>query len=188
MIDSIYPVEPQKIAAANETTRSAEKSVKQVGVSSPRRDVYTSGNLVYESEAPKGLTADMALSLAERYDVKNMTRNEYGSLLQELRNSGVISSKDFGVGFGGEVPYTAPDGVRMTMGTADGTGLEPWPSGNGKADFTKLLRACANYCRDFAVGQEKDSDGSMVGHSLCDSYQRLSDILDQIEQASWQKR
>ena len=184
MIDTIYNVRPQATLQANGINHGSEKDTKETG-SSSRKDIYTPGNSIYKSECvKKPLPPDLVASLAEKYDVKNMTRNEYGSLLQELRDSGVISSKDFGVGYGGEGPYVEPDGVQMTMGATDGTGLEPWPSGNEKADFTKLLRACARYCTDFASQQEGESDGRNVGNSLADSYQRLLEVFDQIDRAA----
>ena len=134
-----------------------------------------------EKQTTKKLTDEQANSLAEKYDVKNMTRNEYGNLLQELRDSGIISSQDFSVGFGGAVPYTAPDGVKMTIGETDYTGLEPWPSGTGKADFTKLLRACASYCAEFASMQKEHTAEKNVGSSLSESYTRLLAVFEQIK-------
>ena len=48
-----------------------------------------------------------------------MTRDEYGSLLKELRNAGVISSQDFSVGFGGAVPYNGPSGKVLQIPRMD---------------------------------------------------------------------
>lgn len=50
-----------------------------------------------------------------------MTRDEYGSLLKELRNAGVISSQDFSVGFGGTVPYNGPSGKVLQIPRMDTT-------------------------------------------------------------------
>ena len=171
---------------------SSEPAVKQEGNGKCfEKDVYIAGSASSDvcgmEKSQKVLTPDMALALSEKYDVKNMTRNEYGKLLQELRGSGVISSKDFSVGFGGEVPYTEPDGVQMTLGSTDWAGIDTWPSGNEKVDFTKLLRACARYCTDFASKQEEGSDGEIVGSSLSDSYTRLLKIFEQIDSAARQK-
>lgn len=156
-----------------------------------KKDVYIAGSASSDvcgmEKRQKVLTPDMASALSEKYDVKNMTRDEYGKLLQELRDSGVISSKDFSVGFGGEVPYTEPDGVQMALGSTDWVGIDTWPSGNEKVDFTKLLRACARYCTDFASKQEEGSDGEIMSSSLSDSYTRLLKIFEQIDSAARQK-
>ena len=77
-------------------------------------DTYISGDGEYKVKPETSkLTDEMAASLAKKYDVKNMTRDEYGSLLKELRNAGVISSQDFSVGFGGAVPYNGPSGLTI---------------------------------------------------------------------------
>lgn len=168
--------------------RYSSSAVETTGISlKNNNDVYIAGagnSDVYDKEQTKVLTPDMAAAFAEKYDVKNMTRNDYGRLLQELRDSGVISSKDFSVGFGGAVPYTEPNGVQMTMGSVGSAGLDAWPTGKDKADFTKLLRDCARYCIEFASKQEEDSDGEKVGNSLSDSYNRLLEVFDQISRAA----
>lgn len=69
----------------------------------------------------------------------------------------------------------------MTLGSTDWIGIDTWPSGNEKVDFTKLLRACARYCTDFASKQEEGSDGEIVSNSLSDSYTRLLKIFEQID-------
>ena len=152
---------------------------------SAERDVFVrSANTEMFSEVKrtaKSLTQDDAHSLAQKYDVTNMTRNEFNQLLSELRNMGVISSQDFSAGYGGEIPCYLKEGESvMTEGPLE----EPtWPMGNERVDFIKLLRSCANYCSDFAADQEEDSDGKKVGNSLADSYHRLIDVLEQIKKA-----
>lgn len=156
---------------------------------SAKRDVFVrSANTEMPSEikrTTKSLTSDTAQSLAEKYDVTNMTRNEFNQLLSELRNMGIISSQDFSVGYGGEIPCYLKEGESvMTEGPLE----EPtWPMGNERVDFIKLLRSCANYCSDFAADQEEGSDGRKVGNSLSDSYHRLIDVLEQIEKAEEDK-
>lgn len=185
----IHHIPPQKaMAVIAEKGRYSSSAVETARISlKNNNDVYIAGagdSDMYDKEQAKVLTPDMAAAFAEKYDVKNMTRNDYGRLLQELRDSGVISSKDFSVGFGGAVPYTEPDGVQMTMGSAGSAGLDAWPSGKDKADFTKLLRDCARYCIEFASKQEEDSDGRKVGDSLSDSYNCLLEVFDQISRAA----
>ncbi len=83
-------------------------------------DTYISGDGEYKVKPETSkLTDEMAASLAKKYDVKNMTRDEYGSLLKELRNAGVISSQDFSVGFGGAVPYNGPSGKVLQIPRMD---------------------------------------------------------------------
>lgn len=142
-------------------------------------DTYISGDGEYKVKPETSkLTDEMAISLAKKYDVKNMTRDEYGSLLKELRNAGVISSQDFSVGFGGAVPYNGPSG--LTIGASKDSGLEAWPFGKEKGDFTKLLRACAQYYKDFSYSQDKDGKGKEICNSMSGSYQRLLSAFEQI--------
>ena len=51
----------------------------------------------------KPMTADTAHSLRSRYTITNMTRNQYSSLLRELRDMGIITPQDFSVGYGGMI-------------------------------------------------------------------------------------
>lgn len=187
MMEGIYGLKPQGAVSAIENVQSPLHYPKAGKMSLPSKDIYVSedGIRACEEEPSKmRLTPDKANDLAKRYDVKNMTRNEYSNLLQELRDSRVISSKEFSVGFGGAVPYTVPDGVKMTMGPVEKTDFDVWPSGKERVDFTKLLRACARYCTDFTSEQEENSDGKKVGSSLSDSYNRLSEIFEQIDRAA----
>lgn len=143
-------------------------------------DTYISDTGEYKvNQGTSKLTAEMAGSLAAKYDIKNMTRDEYGSLLKDLRDSGAISSQDFSVGFGGAVPYGGPSG--LTIGATEDPSLEAWPMGNEKADFTKILRACAQYCKNFSHDQDKDGKGKEICDSMSGSYQRLFEIFEQID-------
>ena len=123
------------------------------------------------------LTDEMAGSLATKYNVENMTRDEYGNLLKDLRDYGVISSQDFSVGFGGAVPYNGPSG--MMIGTSDPS-LEAWPFGKEKSDFTKILRSCVQYCSDFSYSQKKGGKGKKICDSMSGSYRRILDAFEQI--------
>ena len=153
---------------------------------SNQKDVFVRSASTEQSaevkQTPKSLKPDVAYSFAQRYDVTNMTRDEFSHLLGELRNMGVISSQDFSVAYGGEIPSDLKPGeVRMTYGAPDES--MRWPMGNERVDFIKLLRSCANYCSDFAADQEEGSDGRTVGTSLSNSYHRLIDVLEQIKKA-----
>ena len=179
------------LLGASTNVSNSPKVPSKVGTTLPsktdsaNRDVFVrSGNTETVSEikrTTKSLTQDDAHSLAQKYDVTHMTRNEFNQLLSELRNMGIISSQDFSVGYGGEIPHYQKEGeVVMTYGPLE----EPtWPMGNERVNFIKLLRSCANACSDFAANQEKGSDGRNVGNSLADSYHRLIDALEQIKKA-----
>lgn len=153
-----------------------EFSKKDVFVRSAHAEIFPE-----MKQTTKSLKPDDALALAQKYDVTNMTRNEFNQLLGELRNMGVIGSQDFSAGYGGEIPHYLKEGESvMTYGPLE----EPtWPMGNERVDFIKLLRSCADYCSDFAAGQEENSDGRKVGNSLADSYHRLIHALEQIKKA-----
>lgn len=192
MIDKIQGVRAQGSPAISGNKKAFENQREPSVLLPANEDIFISNGsrAEYPNEElnRKNLSPEMASALASKYDVSNMTRSEYGNLLRELRDSGVISSKDFSVGYGGEVPYTAPDGVRMTMGDKDDMGLEPWPLDGKKADFTKLLQSCAKYCERFVSAQEdEDSDERMMGSSLGDSYRELLKIFDQIGRAAKEK-
>lgn len=60
-------------------------------------------------QTSKPLTEAIAYSLCAKYDVTKMTRNDFGSLLGELRNMGIIDSRDFSIGYSGTVPWGEPE-------------------------------------------------------------------------------
>lgn len=190
MMDNIQGVRAQGSPTVSKNKKVFENQTETSALLPANEDIFipNGSRAEYPNEKlnRKHLTPEMASALASKYDVSNMTRNEYGNLLRELRDSGVISSKDFSVGYGGAVPYTAPDGVRMTMGDKDDLGLEPWPLDGQRADFTKLLQSCAKYCERFVSAQE-DRDEGMIGSSLGDSYHELLKIFDQIGRTAKQQ-
>ena len=103
-----------------------------------RTDVYVSqpddSNALNIEKLLKPMTADTAHSLGSKYTVTNMTRNQYSSLLRELRDMGIITPQDFSVGYGGMIPYTNTNG-KTAYTEADG-----WPQGKEQANFCKIVR------------------------------------------------
>ena len=184
MMRKIFGLRTQGAASPTGSPRGAGRSQ---AAALPRRDtdryVPGSGELPPEEagETVRRLTEEMVRSLAGRYDVRHMTRDEYGSLLRDLRGLGAINAKDFGVGSGGEVPYTPPDGVEMTMGPADRLGLGAWPSGRERADLLELLRSGGGYCAEFASRQAEGSGEGALAVSLAASWRRLAGIFEQID-------
>lgn len=182
----VHGVNGTRLQNINLTAMQREKSSCPSVSFRRSADTYVLDTGEYTTKPASRLTSEAADSLAKKYDVKNMTRGEYGNLLKDLRDLGVISSKDFSVGFGGAVPYNGPSG--LMIGTSNDPGLDPWPFGQEKTDFTKLLRSCAQYCKNFSYSQNIDGKGEEICSSLSDSYNRLLEIFDQIEKSSKQWR
>lgn len=139
----------------------------------PRRIGYygaygAAGNVTTE------LTADMARTFAQKYDVANMSRNEYSLLLCALRNEDMITTQEFSAAYGG----TLPNGAASAAG-----GLQPLPLGDNKADFTVLLKQYVTYCSTFL---QLPAGGAMEhAHikSLVDTYSHLAALFGQIRDA-----
>lgn len=168
----------RRVSAATEVQSGKEK--RPIKNAIPKTDVYIP---VTDEMAPdstqkksKQLTNQMVDTLAQKYDVQQMTRKEYGGLLRELRDMGVISSQEFSVGYGGEVPSAGASGEMVA-------GL---PLGEQQADFAKLLQSCQTACRDFVLGQETGKE-QKVGTSFLDAYAHLSEVFQRIEAAAQQK-
>lgn len=142
-----------------------------------RTDVYVSqpddSNALNIEKLLKPMTADTAHSLGSRYTITNMTRNQYSSLLRELRDMGIITPQDFSVGYGGMIPYTDTKG-KTAYTEADG-----WPRGKEQTDFAELLQNCANTCRNFMSSQGEAINSTRM---TSDSYDRLSKIFNQIQE------
>ena len=86
MIAGLQRVSSQNINLAMTGLQNAKSNCPAVRYGRSA-DTYISGDGEYKvKQETSKLTDEMAASLAERYDVKNMTRDEYGSLLKELRN------------------------------------------------------------------------------------------------------
>ena len=59
------------------------------------------------SPSTVALTEDMVRTLAQKYDVTHMNRNEYSLLLYDLRSAGVITTQEFSAGYGGTLPLAS---------------------------------------------------------------------------------
>lgn len=152
----------------------------------PRTDRYTSNRderfeQITEptKQASKTFTETMARSLAEKYDVTKMTRNQFSSLLGELRNMGLISAREFSVGYSGTIPQSGPEGQTVYMGAATA-----WPAGQEQADFTELLQMAKADCQKFVVSQPENSTESVSGNTVLDSYCRISELFEQLKTVS----
>ena len=116
----------------------------------------------------KPLTAEQMRSLCNQYDVTNMTRDQFGSLLKSLRDAGAITQKTFSDGYSGAVP--------------GGNGAETLPYGQARGDFVALLSGLADRCA--AYGETAQGLEKAAGQSLAESYGCLRDILAKISSLS----
>lgn len=127
------------------------------------RDTYVPGGAGHEAASPmKSLAGQQLSTLAERYDLRSMTRQEYGELLRELRDSGVITQKEFSDGYGGMIP----------------DGRQSLPQGQERADILSLINGLSESCIQYSNGVEGlDRD---TAEALASSYERLGRIFSKI--------
>lgn len=144
-------------------------------------DVYTCQAGSVSETKNSALTAKQAGELAKRYDVKNMTQEEYHSLLKELKDQGLISLKDMRTCGAGEVPYIPIDGIRCIEGGKKD--FHPWPASGDRADFTKILSGNLNLCRSYLLEYAKTDGEREFGSSMTQSYTQMIDLFQQISDA-----
>lgn len=113
------------------------------------------------------LTKALAVDLSQKYNVRNMTRSEYSRLLQELREAGVITTKEFSAGYGG--PATKD---------LAGSRLAAWPSGGSPADYAGLVRGCAEYYTDCCAGSVDSRQSNM--REMASAFSGLDSILQEL--------
>ncbi len=144
-------------------------------------DVYTRQTESVSETKNNGLTAKQAGELAKRYDVKNMTQEEYHSLLKELKDQGLISLKDMRTCGAGEVPHIPIDGIRCIEGGKKD--FYPWPAEGDRADFTKILSDNLNLCNSYLFEYAKTDGEKDFGSSMAQSYSQVIDLFQQISNA-----
>lgn len=131
-----------------------------------------------------GLTQEQVERLAGRYDVENMTREEYDSLLAELRDSGVITFKVLAVHYAGKgekAPHIMPDGIVYEEGAQIRGSF--WKADGSRGNALEWLRGCMEYCRDFAYHKTDSEEERQQSLLIADSYSLLADIFQQIGRA-----
>ena len=141
---------------------------------SPRRLGYY-GAYGNTSNVLTTLTEDMAHTFAQKYDVTNLSRNEYSLLLSALRNEDMITTQEFSAAYGGTLPHGAAPGT---------TTLHPLPLGDNKSDFTALLKQYVTCCTAFL---QLSPAGTMEHNhvkSLLSTYSHLSSLFGQIQAAA----
>ena len=112
-------------------------------------------------ERQERISQEQVEVLSQKYDLRNMDRNQFSRLLAELRDSGVITSQEYSTAYAG----TLPQGVEQ----------KPiLPFGKGKADFLQLIDQCARYCSDIPVSPDNEA--------LTMVYTKLNTVFHQIGQ------
>ncbi len=139
----------------------------------PRRPGYYGayGNAA-DDQAKAAMPEEAARGLAEKYDVRNLSRNEYSLLLCDLRNAGFITTQEFSAGYGGTLPHGA-----MEL-------PEPLPLGDNKADFMALLAQYVRYCGGFLEISARSGPEWAHIQSLLTTYSRLDALFKQIHEAA----
>ena len=80
-------------------------------------------------------------TLTQKYDLRNMNRNQYSRLLAELRDAGIITAKEYSAAYGGTLPQSS-------------SAAPHWPYGKEDIDFVHFLDACVIYCEQAASNPE----------------------------------
>lgn len=120
------------------------------------------------------LTEDMARTLAQKYNVTHMNRNEYSHLLYDLRSVGVITTQEFSAGYGGTLPHASIPAAKSPA---------MMPLGDNKTDFTELLKQYMGYCGEFLKVSTGNGLEQNHSRSLLSTYSNLYMLFRQIHSA-----
>ena len=120
------------------------------------------------------LAEDMARTLAQKYDVAHMNRNEYSLLLYDLRSASIITTQEFSAGYGGTLPHASIPVAKSP---------EALPLGDNKADFVKLLKQYVEYCDEFLKVSAGNGLEQEHSRSLLSTYSHLDTLFRQIHSA-----
>lgn len=100
--------------------------------------------------------------LAQVYNVRHMSRNEYTKLLAELRDGGVLTEQEYSAAYGGAMP--------------PGEHGAPWPMGKQTGDFLQLVHEREQQCRACAAECVEQRHCEM----LALVYAKLNGVFQQI--------
>ena len=120
------------------------------------------------------LRENMVRTLAQKYDVAHMSRNDYSLLLSDLRSAGLITTQEFSAGYGGTLPNASIPVAKFP---------ETLSLGDNKTDFLELLKQYVGYCGEFlkvSAGNSLEADHSK---SLLSTYFHLYALFRQIHSA-----
>jgi len=130
-------------------------------------DTYISGTVEqapFSERQTAKMTHEQVEILSQKYDLRNMNRNQYSRLLAELRDSGVITAQEYSAAYAGTMPQ--------------GAAKKPvFPYGKEKTDFVQFFNSCVDYCKNVSCSADP---GSAV---LTSTYTRLNTIFSLINTA-----
>lgn len=134
------------------TTAKKETS----GTSKPITDTFESvmTQMTPPAAETKHLNLEQIRSMGSRYDIYNMTRGQFNSLIKELRDAGAITQKAFSDCYTGAVPQ---EGSRWTM-----------PAGEESVNFTDIL-----FHRWCECSHSSDPNGA----ALAESYDQVKSTI-----------
>lgn len=147
-IPGLRPPAPTAPAARSKHTAAA------AAPSAPDRDTFSPAAAEPgTAERTKPLTTDQILDLTSRYDLENMTQNQFGALLKELRDAGAITRRAFSDGCSGAL-------LRES---------HPRPGGETSADFLRLLGSRS-------LSASKDGAGNPLAASYTELYKTINHL------------
>ena len=120
----------------------------------------------------KDISEDLAAKISCKYDISNLTRKEYGNLLKDLRDAGVISDWEFSIGYAGY----APEGSASAGSTVP---WPVWPMGETRCDFLQLYQDCIRACE-----QRANYFSNARTRSEANAYDHIHDIFNKMQEVS----
>lgn len=123
------------------------------------------------SQSTVVLTEDLVRTLAQKYDVTHMSRNEYTLFLYDLRNAGVITTQEFSAGYGGTLPHASIPVAKSP---------ETMPLGDSRTDFAELLKQYVGYCNECLKASAGNSLEQEHSNSLLSTYSHLYMLFKQV--------
>lgn len=152
----------QNISSAGYAPAPANSAPKESPEPESNIDTYTPSveqDTPQEEPTARKMTQETAEMLSQKYDLRNMDRNQYSKLLAELRDAGIITAREYSAAYGGTLPQS-PNAAPQ------------WPYGGEEIDFVHFLDTCVKYCEDAA------NDPNLTA-----IYTKLSGLFGQIDQA-----
>ena len=168
-MDIISGVTGQSRASSSLSRFNHGRVSASISAARTESDVYAPGQSAYSSLAePKAMTGPQLSALSEKYNLHSLTRAQYGQLLKDLRDSGVITQKEFGDGYSGMVP-----------GESTASAL---PCGQEHFDAVALMNELARRSAAATEGLKESEQGS--AKALAMSYARLTAVFSKIAKFS----
>lgn len=166
-MNSIQGVSNPNYYAATQTNKAPSATTTQTA-SRATVDYYIPGDALEVQNEVKTVkfTRAMATTMADKYDPTSMSRNEYTKLIVELRDAGVLSSREYSIAYSGKLPPSDQQVV--------------WPQGSETTNFSQIIHECEALCTDYVnrgVGTDRDRSN---GEELLSTYSKLENIFKNI--------